>query len=233
MDVISCRQLLGMDSTTLLDLLKDVQSRFEHQDTDPKITAEILLRRADFGLLYNILPSKEVRELSEKARDLFRAANDPICVYHCLTTMTRSYLKDQLYDAANKVIDQMQQLADSTRIPSFYDYHLDRVRCLKGSSQWDDSLASHIHQFIQASRASGNTLNIALGLKELGEVHVHKEEWDSAQFVYEEALEVCKTGTGYTFDNISRRCSNNLRYIESMVTTQAQDDVHFIPSPRW
>jgi hypothetical protein len=147
--------------------------------------------------------------------------------------MTRSYLEDQLYDDAMKVIDQMQRLTDSSRIPSLYTHHLYRARCLKGSGQWDDSLVLHIHQFIQASRASGNTLDIALGLEELGEVYVHNKEWELAQSVYKEALQVCKTGTGYTFDNISRRCSNNLRYIESMVTTQAGDNDQFIPPNRW
>jgi hypothetical protein len=149
----------------------------DHQDADPLVTADVLYRRAELGFLEGILTSEEVRELSEKACEVYQAAYWPVSLYNCLNLMARSYLKDQLYSDAIKVITNMEQLANGANIPSLYLRHLCYTQYMKGIGRWDESLVPKINLFLQASTANGDALNLVTGLEELAEVYVHDKEW--------------------------------------------------------
>jgi hypothetical protein len=111
----------------------------------------------------------------------------------------------------------MEQLSNNARIPLLYNHYLLRSLQKKGIGQWDDLLVSQILQFIQASRTFGDRLQLAIGLEELGQVHLHNKEWESARSVYEETMQLCKKSSGFAFEDISERCSGNIRYVESII----------------
>jgi tetratricopeptide (TPR) repeat protein len=235
--IIGGRSWIGTNADdggmALLSLFDDIQSRYEHQDADSEIIAEILFRRANLGFSRNILPTNEVRQLSYKALQLFPAVYYPLRVYDCLAVIACSYLKDQLSNDAIKVIYNMEQLANEARIPSLYRHYLYHTRYLKGIGQWNDSMVSQIRQFIRKARTVGSHHNLIAGLEEIGEIYIHNKEWTSAQSVYREILELCNNGSAYTFEGTSERYSNNLGYAQSMMEGQTQGSPDFLPPSRY
>jgi tetratricopeptide (TPR) repeat protein len=233
--ILDCLHRLGSDGAVLLDLLEDVQSRYEHQNADPRMIAVVLHRRAQLGFYYNILPPPQVRKLSENARELFWEVNCAVKAYGCLSLIARSYLKDQFYNEAIKVIVKMEQFSQNIKIPHLYSHYLRRINYLKGMGQWGSLLVCQILLFIQASRAVGDAINLATGLEELGEIHVRNRDRLPARAAYQEILQLCKKGSEYMFKYISERCSNNLGYVENIIEgqTPCRDELHFSPPPRF
>lgn len=156
----------------------------------------------------------------------------PFDAAQSLMLMSRSLTQLSRHEDALKVLDGAIETLRRLGFEGYLAFLL-KARTLKSLGRLDNTLLESLHLALKYSQREGRPLAQAQVLEECGEMYVKQEDWQAATLAYEESSKAAlQINYAKTRQLIPERCAQNLTYIQRMQGL-SDDDVHFVPPPRY